>query len=116
MEYINHNTEENAKIYFLYIGKRGYYCDREYIFGVNIMKRLIERAKTSDDIHAGFNSQGITHILFYYPLFDKWLNDNFSEEKILLTQRFFRENGSILFVENGFGVLGLNGSNIMETL
>ena len=74
------------------------------------MKRLSDRAYSREDIHVGFKRQGITHILFYYRLFDKWLNDNFSEEKILLTQRFFRENSSTLFVENGFGVLGLNGS------
>jgi hypothetical protein len=110
MEYINRHTDQDAKVYFIYNGKRGYYCDREYIFGMNIMTGLIDGANGPEDIHAGFRRQGITHILIFFHLFDSWLHDNFSKEKTLLTQRFFRENSSTLFVENGFGVLALNGS------
>ncbi|MFC1862361.1 ArnT family glycosyltransferase [Thermodesulfobacteriota bacterium] len=109
MEFINHNTENNAKIYFIFMGKRGYYCDREYVFNIGIIKGLISKANKPEEILVGLERQGFTHVLIHYRLFDKWLKDNFSEEKILLAQQFFRENLSTLFVENGFGVLSLRG-------
>ena len=107
MEYINHNTEKDAKVYFIFLGKRGYYCDREYIFGIEIMKNLISGANGPEDILEGLEGQGITHILINYRLFDRWVRESFSKEKVLLTHLFFSGNGSTLFVENGFGVLGL---------
>jgi hypothetical protein len=107
IEYINQNTENRSKIYFIFIGKRGYYCERDYLFNMNIIRRLINNSKSPEDITIGLRKQGITHILISFHLFDRWLKDNFSEEKILLTQSFFRQKTSIHFVENGFGVLRL---------
>lgn len=107
IEYINQNTENRSKIYFIFIGKRGYYCDRDYIFNINIIKRLINSSKSPEDIAIGLRRQGLSHIFIYYRLFDKWLKDNYTEEKVFMTQQFFRESLSTLFVKNGFGVLSI---------
>ncbi|MBW1824543.1 MAG: glycosyltransferase family 39 protein, partial [Deltaproteobacteria bacterium] len=106
-KYINDNLDSDAKLLFIFLGKRGYYCDREYVFDIGILERLIKSSESPEDILNGLDKQGITHILIYYHLFEKWMSDNFSEEKLFLTQRFFREHVELLFHENGFGVLNL---------
>lgn len=104
--YINSNVEIRSKILFIFTGKRGYYCDREYLLdeGMGILKRLIDRAEGPEDISAGLKKQGLTHMLVDYRLFDEWLTNNFSEEKKRLTQTFFKNNLDFLYGENGFGV------------
>ncbi|MFC1820683.1 ArnT family glycosyltransferase, partial [Thermodesulfobacteriota bacterium] len=107
MKYINDNLDFDAKIMFIFLGKRGYYCDRRYIFDINMLKILINESKGTEDILKGLKKRGITHFLIYYHLFQRWVNDNLSGEKVLLTQRFFREHLELLFSENGFGVSAL---------
>ncbi|MFC1866784.1 hypothetical protein ACFL0H_01415, partial [Thermodesulfobacteriota bacterium] len=104
MKFINENLGQDAKILFIFLGKRGYYCDREYVFDSNILKNLINGAETSEDMLKGLKRLGFTHLLIYYHLFERWLNENFSYEKILLTRQFFSEHVGQLFYEKGFGV------------
>jgi len=112
MRYINENLDPNAKLLFIFIGKRGYYCDREYVLDIGILGGLIKSSESPEDILQGLTKQGITNILIYYHLFERWMSDNFSEEKLFLTQEFFREHVELLFHENGFGVLNLRDSSL----
>jgi hypothetical protein len=109
LRYINNNLDPGAKILFIYTGKRGYYCDREYLLDENkeMLGGLINRAKKPEDISVGLKRQGITHLLVGYRLFEEWMKNNFSEEKQELTQRFFKEQMVLLYGENGFGVSSL---------
>lgn len=104
LKYINENLPLDSNIYFIFLGKRGYYCDRDYLFGMGIMSRLIKRLETPEDILKEFHDLGITHLLINYRIFEKWMNNNFSEEKKALTQEFFQKHMSLLFMDNGFGV------------
>jgi len=107
--YINSNVEIGSKILFIFTGKRGYYCDRDYLIdnSMGIMKGCISRAERPEDISEGLKKQGITHMLVGYKLFDEWLTNNFSEGKKILTQTFFKEHLEFLYGENGFGVSAL---------
>jgi 4-amino-4-deoxy-L-arabinose transferase-like glycosyltransferase len=106
LRYINNNLESQARILFVYTGKRGYYCDRDYLIdeSMGLLKGFIIRAEKPEDISAGLKKQGITHLLVGYRLFEKWMDNNFSEEKRALTQAFFKEQLELLHGENGFGV------------
>lgn len=106
LRFINNNLESNSKILFIYTGKRGYYCDREYLLDENtgILGVAITSAKKPEDISNDLKKRGITHLLVGYRLFEEWMKNNFSEEKQELTQRFFKEQLVLLYGENGFGV------------
>lgn len=106
--FINHNLDSDAKLLFVFLGKRGYYCDKDYIFNVGIMRNLIRKAEKPKDIVAGLRKRGITHLLVYYPILERWMNDNFSQEKQELTRNFFRTCTRLLFHENGYGVSVIN--------
>ena len=107
VKYINNNIGTLDRVLFILIGNRGYYCDRDYTHDMNIMRRSISRAQKPVDILEGLKNQGITHMLINYGLFERWMNDNFPENKQELTQQFFRENAELLYYKNGFGVLVL---------
>jgi hypothetical protein len=111
MKYINHHLEPNAVVYFIFLGKRGYYCEREYIIGIGLFKELIDKSNNSKDILQGFQQKGITHLLIYNYLFEKWAIDNFSAEKISLIETFYRESLTLLYFEKGFAVLALRDVN-----
>ncbi|MFC1840477.1 ArnT family glycosyltransferase, partial [Thermodesulfobacteriota bacterium] len=116
LKYINTNLPVDSKIYFIFLGKRGYYCDREYLFGMGIMSDLIKRAGDPEDILKGFHKRRITHLLVGYNLFDRWVKDNFTEEKQKLARDFFRKHTNLLFSDNGFGVnmLIVENMNVIE--
>lgn len=50
----------------------------------------------------------LTHLLVNYRLFNRWMDDNFSESKLGMIQDFFNEHMKVLFVTNGFGVVTPN--------
>jgi hypothetical protein len=106
LKFINQHVNENAKILFIYTGKRGYYCDRDYLLDndMGILKQAIMKAEMPEDISAALKQHGITHILVGYRLFAEWMNNNFTDEKRALTQIFFKKNLELLFGENEFGV------------
>jgi hypothetical protein len=104
--FINSNLDTGTKILFIFTGKRGFYCDRDYLVdnSMGIMKGCIRKAERPEDISEGLKKQGITHLLVDYRLFDEWVTNNFSAEKQSLTQTFFKEDLGFLYGENGFGV------------
>lgn len=53
----------------------------------------------------------LTHLLVNYRLFNRWMDDNFSESKLGMIQDFFNEHMKVLFVTNGFGVVTPNNQS-----
>jgi hypothetical protein len=104
IKYINNNVDTQAKVLFILVGNRGYYCDRNYTHDMGILKKAINKAKNPEDILKTLKGQGITHLLVNYMLFEKWMNNNFSGDKRAITQQFFREHLSLLISEKEFGV------------
>ena len=107
MQYINHHLGPDAVVYFIFLGNRGYYCDRDYLFGIELFNSLVKSADNSHEILEGFQKTGITHLLIYNHLFEKWMKNNFSDEELSLTQTFFRKHLELLYFEKGFGVWAL---------
>jgi hypothetical protein len=102
--YINNKLNPHAKILFVLIGKRGYYCNREYTNDMGILQRSINKAEKTEDILDELKKNGITHLLINYRLFERWMDDTFPEEKRVLTQAFFKEQSILLYGENEFGI------------
>jgi 4-amino-4-deoxy-L-arabinose transferase-like glycosyltransferase len=111
LEYINDNLNSHARLLFIFLGKRGYYCNREYMFDMEMLKDLINDSKKPDDILTGFRDRDITHLLVNDRLFERWVKDNFGEDKQALVRQFFRENVELLFYKNGVRAMILAGNH-----
>jgi hypothetical protein len=104
MQYINGNLPADAKVLFLFVGGRGYFCDRDYILGEGMLAQFVRRARTPEEMSMELRSTGVSHLLIFHPLFERWVKDNFREEKQNLLKKFFENYVQFLFFRNGFSV------------
>jgi hypothetical protein len=109
MQYINNNLQPSAKVLFLFIGDRGYYCERDYFFGEPILGEILKNAASPDEISQRLRGSGATHLLLFHPIFERWRKDNVTEEEDEILKQFFEKYVRVLFFRNGFSVSSLCG-------
>jgi 4-amino-4-deoxy-L-arabinose transferase-like glycosyltransferase len=107
MKYINENLPSNAFVSFLFLGKRGYYCDRNYVYDEIQVGGFFREARAPENIFDSFARSGITHLLLYDPLLQKWIKNSFSDEKIKIINDFFINYTKVKYTNNNFYVLSL---------
>ncbi|MFO7665587.1 MAG: glycosyltransferase family 39 protein [Desulfobacterales bacterium] len=107
IKYANGNLPADAKILCLFLGNRSYYSDREMLFDYSI---LIHSIKNGNMISSDLRKKGITHLLMWYDMFNKWANNNFNTDEKDSLSRFFKENTTLLFSKGGHGLYELNKS------
>lgn len=94
IQFANMSTPRDAKILFLFLGKRGYYCDREYVPDtegqVRSLYRNIRGAKSPEDIWLQLKGQGITHLIMDIPIFDRWMHSLFDAHEQRYVQGFIK--------------------------
>jgi hypothetical protein len=109
VKYINENLPDNARIFFMFLGRRGYYLDRSYYydssFGMKTINGMVKASKDRHDFQAYIQSSESTHILMRTDLFNKYLRDNFSEEAIARFMGLAKEYWRPLYVSNGYAVM-----------
>jgi Dolichyl-phosphate-mannose-protein mannosyltransferase len=104
MRYINRNLPHNAKILFIFIGKRGYYCDKEYQLDNGSLHKIVRRSDSPEQVLTELENMGISHLLIRYDLFDKWKKDIFNNKELYLLDQFMIKYSKMLFVKRGYGV------------
>lgn len=113
MKFINKHLPEDAKIMFLFMGKRGYYCNREYIYDAHLsgtmLKDIIQRSKSSNDIEAALKNIRITHMLMNVRLTKQFLHNNLEEDKMALFRSFMRDNARLIFAHDRYFLYELAG-------
>ncbi|MBW2146065.1 MAG: phospholipid carrier-dependent glycosyltransferase [Deltaproteobacteria bacterium] len=85
MSYANAHLPEDTRILFLFMGNRGYYCERDYVydtyFSGESFRRVIASSCSADDILKYLESQRITHILLNKRLTLDFFHNNLQPEK-----------------------------------
>jgi 4-amino-4-deoxy-L-arabinose transferase-like glycosyltransferase len=110
MRYINETMAPCDRILFLFIGKRGYYCDREYVLDAvsnrSLLRQLVKRSREPGEILEGLRSNGITHMLIRYDIFDRWVKEegNFTPREQELLMTFFKRHVELLYFKWDYGV------------
>jgi hypothetical protein len=112
LKLVNKSLPDNSKILFVYLGRRGYYCDRDYVTDEALFTRAILTSNSPDMILSSLKKRGITHLLVSLPLFDKWVKYNCSEEKQGMLKTFFSEYTIPLYYEKGIGLNMLQKRNM----
>jgi hypothetical protein len=106
--FINKSVSSNALIMFIFVGSRGYYCDRNYVFGEQLLKDVFLKPGHEKAIQAKLAEMKVTHLLVNLHLFNQWFHDNIPPEKMKPVTFFFDHYSQLLFIENGFGVFVVN--------
>lgn len=86
VEYINNNLPIDAKIFTMFLGRRGYYLDRIYknesSFGMSTIRHMVNSSDDEEKFLEYIRSMNVTHILMRTELVDNYLKNNFSQEEI----------------------------------
>lgn len=111
--YINHQLPATAKIYLLFIGRRGYYCERDYIHDggelPGLLLSAIQSAQDSAAIGKVLATQGVTHLMIREELLVRFLNNNLNPTQHILWNRFVAEHLHLRFRDRGYALYQLDG-------
>ena len=114
MQYINSNLPEDAGILFIYIGNRGYYCDREYIFdrlkGKSTIHNLTKSALSPQDILRNFQDLGISHLLINQRLFSKDIQNGYAPAEQQRIATFFQQFTKKLSTAGNYALFELSNT------
>ena len=111
--YINRETPANAKIYLLFVGRRAYYCQRDYFHDAGelpgFLLGAIRNAKGTDQLAQSLRQQQITHLMIREDLLTGFLSNNLTAEQARLWNEFAANKLRLNFREQGHAVYQLNG-------
>ncbi len=111
--YINQNTAPAAKIYLLFIGRRAYYCEREYFHDggdlPGYLLAVIRAAKNPEQIDQALKRQGITHLIVREDLLSKFLTQNLTPDQAVVWNQFAQSRLTLNFRDRGHAVYQLHG-------
>jgi hypothetical protein len=108
IKYINQNLPDDSRVLLLFVGKRGYYLDRDYLAGINIIKEVTEGTASEKDILADLRNRGITHFLIRHKLFVMWVNNNLTREKKAVLEELFKNGIKLIYRKYGYGLYELS--------
>ncbi|HEX9144309.1 MAG TPA: hypothetical protein VGA09_08560, partial [Candidatus Binatia bacterium] len=111
--YINRELPLTAKIYLLFIGRRAYYCERDYVHDggelPGLLLSAIRSAQDSSAIGKTLEKKEITHLMVREELLVRFLNNNLSPNQQILWNRFVTEHLRVRFRERGYALYQLDG-------
>jgi 4-amino-4-deoxy-L-arabinose transferase-like glycosyltransferase len=111
VRYVNQHLPEEARVYLVFLGNRGYYLDRDYVYGEEILYRLLKGSGGPDRILGGLREAKVTHLLIQDRLFSKWVDFNFNQKEKSALQAFFKDCTKGEFHANGCSIFGLKQLN-----
>ncbi len=113
MRFANENLPAVARIYLLFMGRRAYYCERDYFHegGDNaaLLVGLIGAAKESADIEIGLRKRGLTHLMVRTNLLLSYLKNNLTAENSGMWNGFVRDHVQTLYQDESYAVLEIHG-------
>ena len=111
--YINHELPLTAKIYLLFIGRRAYYCERDYIHDgaelPGLLISAIRSARDSSEIGKTLERKGITYLMVRESLLVRFLNNNLNSNQHMLWNHFVAEHLHARFRDRGYALYQLDG-------
>ena len=108
MRYINENLPQDARILFFYLGNRGYYCDRDYVFdmqkGISTLWEIVKKSSSPEEVLTELKNRRITHLLIRYDIFERWVKTDFEDRERHLIDQFFKNYVKSVYFKWGYGV------------
>ncbi len=111
--YVNLTTMPTAKIYLLFMGRRAYYCDRQYFHDggdlPGFLLGAIRGAKDPGQIGLSLKQRKITHLLMREDLLVAYLTNNLTPGQARLWHEYAVGQLKPVFRKSGYSVYELNG-------
>lgn len=102
IRHINQNLNHDANILAMFMGRRGYYFDREVRFDDGMLQSILQKAARPDDVLDRLRHSGITHLLTHRGLFGAWMADSLNDRETAILEQTFQKHFELLFNSDGF--------------
>jgi len=106
VKYINNSLPNDAKVFTMFLGRRGYYLDRAYenesSFGMSTIRHMVNSSEDEEKYLEYIQSMNVTHILMRNDLVNKYLQDNFSIKKINRLLKLVKKNWKKVYEDNAY--------------
>lgn len=113
MQYVNRETAATAKIYLLFVGRRAYYCQRNYFHDggdlPGYLLAAIRNAKDIEQLNQSLRQKQLTHLMVREDLLSRFLGTNLTAEQAHLWNDYAASRLRLKFREHGHAVYELNG-------
>jgi hypothetical protein len=111
--YINRETPADAKIYLLFIGRRAYYCQRNYFHDggelPGYLLAAIRNARDIEQLEQSLRRNQVTHLMVREDLLAGFLGNNLTAEQARRWNDFAASRLRLNFRERGYALYQLNG-------
>lgn len=112
-QYVNRELPATAKIYLLFLGRRGYYCERDYFHDggelPGLLLSAIQTAKEPGQIAATLKTKSITHLMIREDLLAQFLRNNLNASQGTLWNTFVAQQLQLRFRDRGYALYELHG-------
>jgi len=112
-QYIAKATAVDAKIYLLFIGRRAYYCERNYFHDggelPGFLLAAIRNSASPDQIEQKLKNRGITHLMVREDLLTAFLANNLSPVQAVLWNQFAETRLRLAFRDRNHAVYQIHG-------
>lgn len=111
VQHINRHLPSDAVVSLVFVGNRGYYLDRTYVYGEETLRQLIKKGPSPEDVLSGLKKSRITHFLVRDHLLEKWSLINFTEQEKERMHKFFAKYGHAVHQSRGFTLWSLRNTS-----
>ena len=112
-DYINREAPATAKIYLLFVGRRAYYCGRDYFHDggdlPGFLLAAIRTAKNPEQIGQSLTDKHITHLMAREDLFARFLGNNLTPNQVRRWNEFAGRGLRLAYRAHGYAVYQLHG-------
>jgi len=108
VKFINDTLPDDAVVFTMFLGGRGYYLNRNYknepSFGMNAIRQMVISSANDETFDNHVRSMNVTHIMMRSDLFYRFLHDNFSKPEIKRFLTLIHKKWKKLYDNNGYAV------------
>ena len=113
LRYINQYLPQSVKIYFIFMGRRAYYCNRSYFHDTGdspgYLLYLMENAGNERALERGLREKGLTHLLVREDLLMRFVRINLNAERQRLWDSFAASHLKRVFADGRYSLYQLHG-------
>jgi hypothetical protein len=113
IRFINLNLPASARIYFIFMGRRVYYCERPYFHDGSenpwVLLRTIQGAQSGNDIRVKLAERGLTHLLVREELLKRFLDHNLTSQQQGVWRTFSTLHLRALNGKQGYSLYEIHG-------
>lgn len=111
IKYANNHLPKESRILAVFMGRRGYYSEREMIFDFSFASKSVKVTSDLDRLYRQFEERGITHLMIRNDLFNQWINSGaLSDTQRGTLKEFLGNHTKLIHAEKGHGLYDLTAA------